>query len=183
MSKTTWQIDAAHSGIHFTVKHMVVARVRGQFRRYEADLVIDEADPTQSSVAVTIEAASVDTGNESRDTDLRSPNFFDAERYPKLTFRSRSIERANGDAYRLVGELTIRDVTREVALDVELAGFVADPWGGRRGGFSARGKVLRSAFGMVWNQLLEAGGVAVSDEVEIGIEIEAVAQSPKEAAA
>src|SRR5262245_5617866 len=110
MSAGNWQVDGVHSGIHFMVKHLVVSTVRGQFRRFSAELALDEADLTRSSVAVTIEAASVDTGNPQRDGDLRSPNFLDAETFPALTFRSRRIERAVNDGYRVIGDLTIRDV-------------------------------------------------------------------------
>jgi polyisoprenoid-binding protein YceI len=177
MTTATWNIDAAHSGIHFTVRHMVVARLHGQFRRWSAEIAIDETDLTRSSVGVTIEAASVDTGNAQRDADLRSGNFFDVERFPALTFRSRRIERTGKDGYSLVGDLTIRDVTREIALDAELGGFLVDPWGMRRAGFTARANVRRSDFGMIWNQFLEAGGVAVGDDVAIAIEVEAVSKA------
>ena len=177
MSANTWKIDEAHSGIHFTVRHMVVAKVHGQFRRWSAELPIDEADPTRSSATVTIEAGSVDTGNPQRDGHLRSPDFFDAEKFPSITFKSRRIEPAGQERYRVTGDLTIRDATREVAVDVELGGFVKDPWGGRRVGFTATASILRSDFGIVWNQLLEAGGVAVSDRVDLRVEVEAVAQA------
>src|SRR6476659_7016848 len=149
MSTQTWKSDDVHSGIHFSAKHLVVAKVRGQFERWNAELTMDEADLTKSSVTVTIEAASVDTGNQQRDEHLRSPNFFDAEKFPTLTFRSRRIEREGKDTYRIVGDLTIREVTREVTLQSELGGFVQDPWGGRRAGFTAKGAINRSDFGMV----------------------------------
>src|SRR5262245_63472249 len=109
MGTTTWQIDGVHSGIHFSVRHLVVARVRGQFRRWSAALAFDDADPANGTVEVTIEAASIDTGNENRDADLRSPRFLDAEQFPALSFRSRAIERAEQGRYRIVGDLTIRD--------------------------------------------------------------------------
>src|SRR5262249_13050856 len=114
MSTGTWKIDEGHSGIHFTAKHLVVATVRGQFRRFGGELSLDEGDMTRSSVSVSIEPGSVDTGNPPRDADLRSPNFFDAEKFPTAVFRSKRIERAAGDSYRVVGDLTIRGVTREV---------------------------------------------------------------------
>ena len=183
MSAVSWKVDDVHSGVHFTVKHLVVATVRGQFRRFGAELAIDDADLTQSSVLVTIDAASVDTGNPQRDADLRSANFLAAEQYPTLTFRSRKVERAANDEYRVTGDLTIRDVTREVVLDAELGGFVVDPWGNRRAGFTARTSIQRSAFGMVWNQILEMGGAMVADRIDIAIDIEAVAQAAARAAA
>jgi polyisoprenoid-binding protein YceI len=179
MSMGNWKIDEVHSGIHFSARHLVVAKVGGQFRRWNAELIADEADLTKSSVTVTIEVASLDTGNPQRDANLRSPNFFDVDKFPALTFRSRRIERTSKDTYRMVGDLTIRDVTKEITLETEHGGFVQDPWGGRRAGFTARGSINRSDFGMQWNQVLEAGGVAISDRVDIAIEIEAVAQAPR----
>jgi len=181
MSTKTWKIDEAHSSIGFSVRHMVVAKVHGQFRRWSGELVLDEEDLGASSIKVSIEADSIDTGNPNRDTDLRSANFFDVEKFPALTFHSRRVERGAGDRYRVIGDLTIRNVTQEVTLDTELGGYVTDPWGNRRSGFAARTSILRSEFGMVWNQLLEAGGVALADRVEIALEIEAVAQAAKAA--
>ena len=179
MNADSWKIDDVHSGIHFTVKHLVVATVRGQFRRFGAELAIDPADLTRSSVVVTIDAASIDTGTAQRDGDLRSANFLDADKFSSLTFRSRKIELAANDGYRIVGDLTIRGVTREVALDTQFGGFVVDPWGNRRAGFTARASIQRSDFGMVWNQALEAGGVVVSDRVDIAIEVEALSQASR----
>src|SRR5262245_30799083 len=119
MSKEAWKIDEAHSVIHFSARHLVVAKVGGQFRRWNAELDADESDLTKSSVTVTIEAASIDTGNPQRDGHLSSPDFFDAAKFPVLTFRSRRIERAAKDTYRMVGDLTIRDITKEVTLEVD----------------------------------------------------------------
>lgn len=183
MTTESWKIDPAHSSIHFTVRHMVVAKVRGQFRRWQAEIAMDEADPTRSSVTATIEPASIDTGLDQRDADLRSPNFFDVEKFPTATFRSRRVERAGKDGWRVVGDLTIKGVTKEVLVEAELGGIVVDPWGMRRAGFTARARLLRSDFGMVWNQLLEAGGVAVSDEVDLAFEIEAVSPAQQKAVA
>jgi polyisoprenoid-binding protein YceI len=183
MSAAIWKIDEVHSGIHFMVKHLVVSTVRGQFRRFGAELALDEADLTKSSVVVTIETGSVDTGNPQRDADLRSPNFFDAETSPTATFRSRRIERAAHDGYRVSGDLTIRGVTREVTLDAQFGGFVVDPWGGRRVGFTAQTSIRRSDFGIVWNQVLDKGAVVVSDRVDIAIDVEAVAQAQARAVA
>jgi polyisoprenoid-binding protein YceI len=179
MSTQPWKIDETHSGIHFSVRHLVVAKVHGQFRRWNAELSMDDTDLTKSSVTVTIEAASIDTGDSKRDAHLRSPTFFDTGKFPALTFRSRRIERTPRDVYRIVGELTIRDVTKEITLEMEHGGFIQDPWGLRRGGFAAKGSIDRSDFGMQWNQILEAGGVAVADRIDIAIEIEAVAQAAK----
>ena len=137
---------------------------------------MDDADLTRSSVALTIEVESIDTGNAERDATLRSAKFFDAEAFPAIAFRSRRIERAGESAYRVTGDLTMRNVTKEITLDAKLGGFITDPRGARRAGFTIRGNVERSEFGMTWNQLLEAGGVAISDRVAIHAELEAVAR-------
>lgn len=175
MSNQSWAVDNTHSSIHFSVRHMVVSKVRGSFQRWTAELALDDADLTRSRLTATIEAASVDTALEQRDTHLKSADFFDVERYPHLTFVSRRIERAGGDdGYRVLGDLTIKDVTREVVLEVTYAGNAKDPWGGERAGFSAHTSIDRKDFGLTWNLLLEAGGLVVGDKIEIGIEIEAV---------
>jgi polyisoprenoid-binding protein YceI len=180
MSTQIWQLDNVHSVIQFTVRHLVVASVRGRFQRWSAELAIDETELTRSSVSVTIEAASIDTGDAQRDGHLRSPDFLDADNHPALTFRSRRIERWGKDHYRVVGDLTIRDVTKEVTLEAELGGYVRDPWGGRRVGFSATASILRSAYGLVWNQALETGGVAVGDRVDMSFDLEAVAPASEQ---
>src|SRR5262245_55301151 len=131
-----FNIDSPHSSIQFSVRHMVVARVHGSFRRWSAELALDEADMCRSPVKVTIAADSVDTGVGKRDDDLRGAGFLDAAQHPQLSFRSRRIESAGGETYRVIGDLTIRGVSREVVLEAALGGFVTDPWGGRRVGFS-----------------------------------------------
>jgi polyisoprenoid-binding protein YceI len=173
MSTAAWTIDERHSGVLFSAKHLMVGRVHGQFKRFTAELKLDEGDLTRSSVSVDIDVASIDTGNPMRDTELRSEKFFVAEQFPSMTFKSRRVEQTGGEMCRIVGDLTIRGVSREVVLETELGGFVIDPWGNRRAGFTARASILRSQFGMEWNQLLEAGGVVVSDKISIEIEIEA----------
>lgn len=171
---TRWQVDPAHSGIQFTIRHMVIAKVRGSFDRWTAALHLDEADLTRSSVEARIEAASIDTRNADRDNHLRGPDFFDVEKWPTISFRSRRIERA-GAGYRVIGDLTIRDVTREVTLEVPEAGFGKDPFGNRRAMFHAEAKIRRQDFGLTWNAALETGGFLVGDEVEISIDVEAIA--------
>jgi polyisoprenoid-binding protein YceI len=181
-----WTFDLAHSSINFTVRHMVVSKVRGRFTRWGGSLEMDEQDPARASVDVSIDTSSVETGVEQRDTHLRSPDFFDVERFPNIAFRSTRVERAGEGTYRMTGDLTIHGVTRPVTLDVEYAGSAKDPWGGVRVGFSARGTLDRRDFGLTYNQLLETGGVLVGESVEIGIELEAVKQSvavPRAAAA
>jgi polyisoprenoid-binding protein YceI len=183
MGSQTWKIDDVHSGIYFKVKHLMVATLRGQFRRFSADLALDDADLTRSSVSVTIEAASVDTGHPQRDANLCSANFLDSATFPSLTFRSRRIEHVANDSYRMTGGLTIRDLTREVILEATFGGFVVDPRGARRAGFGARTSIRRGDFGIVWNQVVESGGLAIADRVDIAIEVEAVAQAGLQATA
>lgn len=171
---TNWNFDPTHSAISFTVRHMVFAKVRGRFASWSGDLKLDTNDLSQSQVSVEIEAASIDTGVADRDTHLRSADFFDVERFPKLSFRSTRIESLGGNRYRIHGELTIRDVTREVALETEYAGTGKDPWGNERAAFTASTSVNRKDFGLAWNQVLETGGVLVGDKVDIELDVQAV---------
>jgi polyisoprenoid-binding protein YceI len=171
-----WTFDLVHSSINFTVRHMVVSKVRGRFTRWGGTLEMDENDPGSARVNVTIEAGSVDTGVDQRDAHLRSADFFDAERFPTLSFDHARIEKRGEGVYQLTGDLTMHGVTRPVTLEVEYAGSAKDPWGGVRAGFSARATIDRKDFGLTYNQLLETGGVVVGEKVEIGIEVEAVRQ-------
>lgn len=173
---TTWKIDPSHTQTEFAVRHLMITTVKGRFAEVQGVVQIDESDPARSQVEVTISAASIDTREPQRDAHLRSADFFDAEHFPKLTFRSTRIE-GKGDAFKLIGDLTIRGTTRQVVLDVTSEGRVKDPWGGERAGFSATTKIKRSDFGLTWNQLLEAGGVAVGDDVKISIDAELVKQT------
>jgi len=183
MTKTNnWNIDAAHSGINFSIRHMVVSKVRGRFAKYSGTVDLDDGDLTRSFVDVTIDAASIDTGTPQRDAHLRGPDFFDVEKFPELRFRSTRIESVARDRYRVVGDLTIRDVTREVSLDVEYGGRAKDPWGNERIGFIATATLDRKDFGLRWNQLLEAGGVLVGDRVDIDLEVQAVKVAAAQAA-
>jgi len=174
MTANTWNIDVAHTGIGFSIRHMVVSKVRGRFGRYSGSVKLDEEDLSRSEVAIDIEAASLDTGVADRDTHLRSADFFDVERFPTLSFRSKRIEPRAGDRYRVIGDLTIRDVTREVELDVEYGGQAKDPWGNQRAGFLASTSLDRKDFGLRWNQVLEAGGVLVGERVDVEIELQLV---------
>ena len=172
---TKWAIDPAHTQVSFTVKHMMFAKVRGQFGTLEGDIVFSEGSPADSSARAVIQAASIDTGNDDRDEHLRSGDFLDAETYPELTFESRSVTRTD-DGYAVSGELTIRDATRTVELDVRETGRGEDPWGQQRVGFSATTTIDRRDFGLTWNQALEAGGVLVGNDVSIAIEVQAILQ-------
>jgi len=182
MTTNNWNIDTVHSGINFSVRHMVVSKVRGRFAKFSGELAIDDADLTRSSVDVAIDAASVDTGNTQRDTHLRSADFFDVETFPELRFRSTRIEKRGDARYAVVGQLTIRDVTREVSLDVEFGGRARDPWGNERLGFVATASVDRKDFGLRWNQALETGGVLVGDRIDIELELQGVRAAAKQAA-
>jgi polyisoprenoid-binding protein YceI len=173
---TTWTADPMHTIAEFAVKHFVVTTVKDRFRDLEATLHIDEANPENSWVETKIAVASVDTNVEMRDNDLRSDNFFSADKFPYITFRSTRVERLGEERFRLTGHLTIRDVTKEVVLDGEYEGQIDDPYGNRRAAFTATTRIRRSDFGMRWNQILEGGGVTVSDEVKITIHVEAVRQ-------
>ena len=168
-----WDIDVSHSAIHFFVRHMVISKVHGRFAKWSGTVQLDEQDLTRSSVDVRIETASIDTQVADRDAHLRSPDFLDVAKHPELTFRSKRIERA-GAGYRVVGDLALHGVVREVTLDAEFAGTGKDPWGNERAGFSAKASLDRREFGLVWNAALETGGVLVGEKVEISIELEAV---------
>jgi polyisoprenoid-binding protein YceI len=167
----TWDLDPVHSTIGFVARHLMVSKVRGQFTSFEAQ-VVTAANPLDSTATATIDLSSVSTGNEMRDNDLRSTNFFDVATHPKMTFASTSL-RADGDALLLDGDLTIRGVTKPVTLAVEVNGFGPDPYGGTRAGFSAIGEINRTDFGVSFNAPVP-GGVMVSERITIEIEAEAV---------
>jgi polyisoprenoid-binding protein YceI len=171
-TQTTWKIDPSHSQIEFAVRHMMITSVKGRFSGVEGTVRLDESDPAAVDVDVRIDVASIDTREPQRDAHLRSADFFDAERYPHITFTSKRPIARRGDAFTLVGDLTLHGVTKEVALEVTEEGRGKDPWGGERLGFSATTKVKRSEFGLTWNQLLETGGALVGDEIKISLDLE-----------
>lgn len=178
-STSTFAIDPTHSVVEFSVKHMMISTVRGRFGDVTGTIVLDAAQPGRSTAEASIATASIDTRADQRDAHLRSPDFFDVERFPAIAFRSRRVEgaaAAEGDRFRLVGDLTIRDVTREVTLDVVFEGTGRDPWGGERASFSAETKLDRRDFGLTWNQTLETGGVLASNEIRVRLDIQAVRQ-------
>jgi polyisoprenoid-binding protein YceI len=158
----------------------MIATVRGRFGAVIGTVELDEARSSAAKIDVTVDVASIDTRQEQRDNHLRSPDFFDAAQFPTMHFTSKRIEGDISDEFRVIGDLTIRGVTHEVALDVTAEGRVRDPWGNDRAGFSAKGKISRGAFGLTWNQVLEAGGVAVGDEVKLSIDVELVKQQVAE---
>ncbi|MCL4368563.1 MAG: YceI family protein [Actinobacteria bacterium] len=172
-----WKIDPAHSQIQFSVRHMMISNVRGRFENFTGNVEFDEEDPLRSSVEVQIEAASINTREPQRDGHLKSPDFLDAEKHPYLYFKSKRMEKINDSHGRIIGDLTIRDIPREVVLDVEYAGQAKSPWGTTSAGFSATTRINREDWGLKWNQLLETGGVLVGDRVNISIELEIIRQA------
>ncbi len=171
----TWNIDSTHSGIHFSVRHMVVAKVRGSFKAFSGAVQYDPKNPASASVTARIETASIDTGVEQRDGHLKSADFFDVAKFPAITFQSTKVEPAAGNTFRVTGEFTIRDITRPVVLEVEQLGAAAkDPWGQQRLAFEAKTSLDRREFGLTWNQALEAGGVLVGDKIEVSLEVQTV---------
>jgi polyisoprenoid-binding protein YceI len=171
----TWNIDPVHSEAGFSVRHMMVSKVRGKFTRFSGQLVTG-TDPLESAVTAEIELPSIDTGNEQRDAHIRSADFFEVETYPTMTYRSTGV-RLDGDAYILDGELTLKGVTRNVPLTLELNGFGPDPYGGTRAGFTATGELNRRDFGVNFQAALQNGGAVVADKVALHLEIEAVLQA------
>lgn len=174
---TTWQIDPAHTMVEFIVKHLMISNVKGRFGGVQGTLQLADENYQTARVELTIDAVSIDTREAQRDVHLRSPDFLDADTFPALTFASRRIEGVAGRSFQLVGDLTIRGVTREVMLDVTDLGRQRDPWGAERAAFSATTAINRKDFGLVWNQALETGGVLVGDEVRITIDAELIKQS------
>lgn len=173
----TYVIDPTHSNVDFKVTHLMVSKVRGHFDTFEGAIQLDPSDVTKSSVEVAIDVASINTGNEDRDKHLRSPDFFDAEKYPRITFKSTSIEKSGDSSYVATGNLTIRDVTRKVALPFEMSGPVTDPWGNTRIGIEIEPVTIdRQDYGVSWSKAMDAGGVVVSDDVTLDLAAEAVKQ-------
>ena len=170
-----YAIDAAHSTVEFVGRHLMITKVRGRFTEFDGVVNIAEV-PEESSTEVTIQAASINTGDEKRDGHLRSADFFDVEQYPTLAFRSTGIESGKGGTWKLHGDLTVRDVTRPVTLDVEFDGASPDPWGGERIAFTAATDVDREDWGLTWNVALETGGVLVGKKVRLELNVQAVRQ-------
>jgi polyisoprenoid-binding protein YceI len=172
-TKTAWKLDPAHSIVEFSAKHLMITTVKGRIADVEGTIYTDEKNPKNSSVEATLKAVSLDTRTDQRDQHLRSADFLDVEKYPEIKFRSTRIQ-GDKSSFKLTGELTIRDVTKPITLDVEFEGETKDPWGGQRVGFSATGKLDRREFGLTWNQALETGGVVVGNDIKISLEVQAV---------
>ena len=171
-----WQLDSSHSEIQFSAKHLMISTVRGRFHKFTATVDGDEQNPTDIKIDVQIEAASIDTRDEKRDGHLRSPDFLNVDQFPNITFKSTRIEHIDAAHGKLIGDLTIRDVTHEVALDVEYAGQAKTPWGTTSAGFSATTKISRKDWNLNWNVALETGGWLVGDQITISIDLELVKQ-------
>lgn len=172
-ARTTWALDPSHLDLGFAVRHLMISTVKGRFGAATGTVSTDGDDFATADVEVSIDAASLDTRDAGRDTHLRSADFFDVERFPTITFRSRSVTPQPGRGrYTVTGDLTIKGISREIALDVTTQGFVRDPWGHEKAGFSAVGHLNRKDFGLTWNVALESGGVLVGDEVKLTLEVE-----------
>jgi polyisoprenoid-binding protein YceI len=176
MATTKWALDPTHSEIHFKVKHLMITTVTGSFKSFTAAAETEAEDFSNAAISFSADIASVDTGNEQRDGHLQSPDFFDAEKFPKLSFVSTGYTK-KGDDFVLNGDLTIKDVTKPVTLSVEFGGVAKDPWGNTKAGFTLSGKINRKDFGLNWNAATEAGGLLVSEEVKIQAEIQLAKQA------
>jgi len=173
-TNTKWAIDPSHSEITFKVKHLMITNIKGEFKEFSATVLTEGNDFSTAEIDFTANAASVYTGSEDRDTHLKSPDFFDAEQFAQLKFVSAKVEKESDSDFKLYGDLTIKDVTNKVKLDVEFGGLMKDPWGVEKAGFTVSGKINRKDWGLNWNAALEAGGVLVSDEVKISCDIQLI---------
>ncbi|HQR79731.1 MAG TPA: YceI family protein [Actinomycetota bacterium] len=169
----TWTLDPAHTRIGFSARHAMVTKVRGSFTDFTGSLTLDAANPANSKATLTAQLASVDTGSPDRDAHLVSADFFDVANFPAMTFESTTVKQTDDDEFVLVGELTIKDVTRPVEIEVELDGVVTDPFGNIRAGFEGEAEISRKDFGLTWNVALDAGGVLVSDKIKIQLDVSA----------
>ncbi len=177
MTTTKWVLDPTHSEIGFKVKHMMFTSVSGSFNSFEVTAETDNDDFLDAKIEFKANVNSVSTNNEQRDSHLKSADFFDAENFPIITFSATELKLNSLDDYTLTGNLTIKGITKSIQLDVENGGFMKDPWGNLKAGFSILGKINRTDFGLVWNAALETGGVLVSEEVRINCEIQLVKQA------
>jgi polyisoprenoid-binding protein YceI len=182
MRTERWEIDSSHSSVHFSVRHLMIARVRGTFARWSGTVQVPDGDFSKATATVTIDASSIDTGVDQRDAHLKSADFFDVAQHPDLSFAVKHVRPRSGSEIDVVGDLTIKGITREVVLRVEQNGQAKDPWGNVRAAFTARTSIDRKDFGLTWNQVLETGGVMVGDRVDIEAEIEAVKQAEAQVA-
>ncbi|PSL42504.1 polyisoprenoid-binding protein YceI [Chitinophaga niastensis] len=175
MAKQQWMADAAHSELGFKIRHLMITNINGKFNGFTVDADTDEEDFMTAKVKASVDVDTISTGNDDRDKHLRSPDFFDVNKYRYITFVTTKYENVDNDgSYALYGDLTIRDVTKNIKLDVEFGGVVKDPWGNTKAGFTINGKINRKDFGLNWNAVTEAGGIMVSDEVKINCEVQLI---------
>jgi len=174
--QVNWGIDKAHSKIQFDIDHMVISEVSGQFQDYNASITATKDDFSDVKIDLSIQAKSIDTDNEKRDQHLASADFFNAEKYPTITFKSNKLEKVSDNKYKLTGDFTMHGVTKKISLDVKYGGTLKDPWGNTRAGFKVTGTINRTEYGLTYNSVLEAGGVMIGEEVRINCNIELVQQ-------
>ncbi|MBS1915884.1 MAG: polyisoprenoid-binding protein [Bacteroidetes bacterium] len=178
MALTKWVLDPTHSEVTFKIKHLMITNVSGQFTKYDVSVETEGEDFMTAKVSFTADVNSITTNNEQRDAHLKSPDFFNAAEYPQLKFVAKKYENVDNDgSYELYGDLTIRDVTKQVKLDVEFGGVITDPWGNTRAGFTISGKINRKEFGLAWHAVTEAGGIVVADDARIHVAIELIKQA------
>lgn len=173
MSKTNWAVDVSHSAVDFSVKHMMIAKVKGSFHNFEAQISADVSDLTTADISFAIDLSSVDTRNGDRDAHLKSADFFDVENHPKLLFTATKIVKTDEGEYDVTGDVTLHGVTRSETFEVAYEGSGKDPWGNEKAGFSVKGSLKRSDYGLTYNAALETGGVLIGDEVKFTLDIEA----------
>nr|WP_294933992.1 YceI family protein [uncultured Flavobacterium sp.] len=176
MATTKWAIDPTHSAIGFKVKHMMFTNVSGKFEKYDATIITEDDDLSKATFEFAADINSIDTRNADRDTHLKSADFFDAENHPKMSFKSSSFTKIDDDDYEMAGDLTIRGVTKFVKLPAEFSGLMKDPWGNTKAGINISGKINRKDWGLNWNSALETGGVLVSEDVKLDIELQLIKQ-------
>ena len=170
----TYSIDTTHSEVQFKVKHLVISTVSGHFQKFEGSLESSKDDFSDAEISFSADVDSIDTNNEQRDGHLKSDDFFNAEKYPKLTFTSKEFKKEGNNTYKLTGDITIRNITKSITLDAEYTGLAVDPWGNTKIGFELNGKLNRSDFDLKWNALTEAGGAVVSNEIKLALNIQLV---------
>lgn len=171
-AQTAWKIDRSHSNVGFSVTHLIISEVTGQFKSFDGNIEFSKDDLSDAKINFSIDVASITTDNEGRDKHLKSDDFFNAEKFPKISFVGKSIKKVDGKKYKLVGDFTMRDVTKSITLDVVYNGTVKDPWGNTKAGFKISGEVNRFDYNLKWNNLMEAGGAVVSKEVAISVNLE-----------
>lgn len=175
--QTKWTLDPAHSELTFKVKHLMISNVKGEFKDFDVKMDVEDADLSKANIQVKVDTSSISTNNTDRDNHLKSADFFDVENHPELGFETKSVHQLDEDQYQLKGLLTIKGVSQEVLLDMDFGGYMKDPYGNEKAGFSVSGKINRKDFGLNWNAALEAGGVMVGDEVKLSAEVQLVKEA------